>query len=312
MVVDHLREAYGARVTAFGDSPIDLYMLQRADQAVGVVGSEETRSKTMPNELRATIANTDLPNAVQAILHPGAPPVVDTKMLPEVKLLDKDFLDAIINTRLPCPSMQVITQTDTGAARVLMTSMRDSNVSGVALRKAHHNVGWYLATENLPEVLGLEELSITHVQGGSTQGHRVESENQILIIALMRGGEPMAFGVNEALPSAQLLHAKKPEDVTSAHLSGRSAVILVDSVINSGGTIMDFVEWIHETNPKIPLVAMTGVLQEDAVKKLKDFHQGLPAYQPFTLVALRISKKKYTGKGGTDTGHRLFNTTYLD
>jgi uracil phosphoribosyltransferase len=140
----------------------------------------------------------------------------------------------------------------------------------------------------------------------------VKSENEILIVALMRGGEPMAFGVNEALPSAQFLHAKEPEYVTSAHLSGRSAVILVDSVINSGDTIMQFVEWIHETNPKIPIVAMTGVLQEEAVKRLGEFHQGLPVYQPFTLVALRTSENKYTGKGGTDTGHRLFNTTYLD
>jgi hypothetical protein len=30
-----------------------------------------------------------------------------------------------------------------------------------------------------------------------------------------------------------------------------------------------------------------------------------------SLVALRISKNKYTGTGGTDTGHRLFNSTHL-
>jgi len=29
-------------------------------------------------------------------------------------------------------------------------------------------------------------------------------------------------------------------------------------------------------------------------------------------VALRLSKNKFTGKGGTDTGNRLFNTIRLD
>jgi hypothetical protein len=27
---------------------------------------------------------------------------------------------------------------------------------------------------------------------------------------------------------------------------------------------------------------------------------------------LRVSDNKYTGKGTTDTGHRLFNSTHLD
>ena len=57
----------------------------------------------------------------------------------------------------------------------------------------------------------------------------------------MRGGEPMALGVNEALPSASFLHAKHAPDITADQLKPASAVILVDSVINNGKTMVEFV-----------------------------------------------------------------------
>ena len=49
----------------------------------------------------------------------------------------------------------------------------------------------------------------------------------------------------------------------------------------------------------------------------KDFKSagGLRAryrHKEVTFLALRVSDNKYTGRGGTDTGHRLFNTPYFD
>ena len=42
------------------------------------------------------------------------------------------------------------------------------------------------------------------------------------------------------------------------------------------------------------------------------FAKDLAGMGDVVLVTLRVSKNKYTGTGGTDTGHRLFNSTHLD
>ncbi len=53
-LVTRLREAK-MDVWAFGDSPLDLDMLRNANQAVVVVGEEQTRSNTMDSSLAAAI-----------------------------------------------------------------------------------------------------------------------------------------------------------------------------------------------------------------------------------------------------------------
>ena len=85
-----------------------------------------------------------------------------------------------------------------------MTHMRDQSVAGPALRNAHQKVGWYLAVEYLTctSIIGNERISIQHVQGTQTDGYHIFHEKDTLTVALMRGGEPMALGVNETMPLA--------------------------------------------------------------------------------------------------------------
>ena len=121
----------------------------------------------------------------------------------------------------------------------------------------------------------------------------------------------MAFGVNQALPSAKFLHAKSPEDIARKHLEDIRTFILVDSVINSGKTVVDFVQHVWNIQGSVRIVVVAGVVQSQAVDKLK-LIQGPRQRNRVTLVTLRLSDNKFTGKGATDTGNRLFNTTNLD
>ena len=182
-------------------------------------------------------------------------------------------------------------------------------MEGSELRQAHRSVGWYLAIEYLSSnnIIGLEEYDITHVNNSLTTGHRLRHDSKTTIIALMRGGEPMAFGVADAMPTAMFLHANSPDDVKSHHITGQCTVVLVDSVINSGGTILAFIQHIRKLHATIRIVIVAGVVQNEVVERGK-----FTSYANVKLVALRISRNKYTGSGGTDTGNRLFNTTHLE
>ncbi|RDW76545.1 uncharacterized protein DSM5745_06537 [Aspergillus mulundensis] len=94
---------------------------------------------------------------------------------------------------------------------------------------------------------------------------KLHGEGQTLIVALIRGGEPMAFGINDVFPKAQFLHAAKPEDVKQHHLEGNSTIILVDSVINNGDTVAKFIQFILTSDTTIRIIVVAGVVQEKAV-----------------------------------------------
>ncbi|KAF2746191.1 hypothetical protein M011DRAFT_519818 [Sporormia fimetaria CBS 119925] len=284
-LVARLKRRHHLYVWAIGDSPLDLQMMLAADDAVVVVGEQASRSTTMESKLADAIEAYGTSFRVRQVLLPAnAPHRLDT-------------------TRLPFPQHwrdRMYQATDTDAAKILATATRDANNRGPVLRQAHEDVGRYLATQFLGDVVGLERYDIEHVQGRTDLGYRLANEEKTLIVALMRAGEPLAFGINSAMPSAAFLHAKKVNDITMEHLKDRSTVILADGVVNSGKTVVEFVDYIRAIDENMRIVVVAGVTQADAEDKR------------LFLVTLRVSKNKYKGIGGTDTGHRLFNTTFLE
>ncbi|KAF3931412.1 hypothetical protein ABW19_dt0201880 [Dactylella cylindrospora] len=307
-IVTRLKETHHMYVFAFGDSVLDLPMLREADEAIVIVGDEKTRSKAMDEALLDAIGNGHL-SARQALLPSNVSPRLDTTKLPLLQLTDPEFIDSATRRRSRDP-LQILHATEKTAAKLLMTPMRDARVAGPALREAHRRVGWYLATEFLTDIIGLEEYEIPHVQGNQTTGYRLRYEKTTCIVALMRGGEPMAFGVNDALPCAMFVHAKDPEDIKPQHLHGLHTIVLVDSVVNSGKTVVEFVQHVRGLHPSIHIVVVAGVVQAQSVSE-GGVVRAAARNGNFSLVALRLSDNKYTGKGTTDTGNRIFNTTHL-
>ncbi len=304
-LVTHLRDAHHVYVWAFGDSVLDLPMMSRAHQAVVVVGEEHTRSKTMDAALMKAIRNDGL-LARQVLLPSHSPPRLDTVTLPVVQLTEHRFITSVLRPR----GRQVLHATDRNAAKLLMTPTRDATFAGPALRDAHRRVGWYLATDFLSDMIGVEEYPIPHVQGHQATGHRLRYEQQTSIVALMRGGEPLALGVNDALPLAMFIHARDPDDIKPHHLERQRTVLLVDSVVNSGKTVVDFVQHVRSLYASVRIVVVAGVVQAQSVSS-GGLAQALDQDANLHLVALRLSDNKFTGKGTTDTGNRLFNTTHL-
>lgn len=316
-LVERLQNMYGLYVWAFGDSPLDIPMLRAADEAIVVVGEQYVRSRSMETHLLQAIDSGNFCPR-QVLLPETAAPRQDVERLPLVNIESSEFLFEISrqrdHRRQPTAEHHIVHATGRAAAKLLTTATRDARVSGPALREAHRLVGRYLATELLPDVVGTEEYEIPHVQGHQTLGHRVKNEKKTAIVALMRGGEPMAFGISDVLPLAIFLHAKRPEDVEARHLLGLETVLLVDSVVNTGKSIVEFVRHIRGLNSRVGIVVMAGVIQAKAVAAgpegvLHQLHQGEPKVD---VVAFRLSDNKFTGKGVTDTGARLFNTTELE
>ena len=130
----------------------------------------------------------------------------------------------------------------------------------------------------------------------------------------MRGGEPMALGVNEVFPTVSFVHDKDPEDLQIPFVQDRSTIILVDSVINTGKTIVDFGKRVRDLDNSptgIRVVVVTGIMQGRSARNSGELARQLDGLGKVTVISLRLSENKYTGSGGTDTGNRLFNTTHV-
>jgi len=308
-LVTRLHDSHHMFVRAFGDSRLDLPMLEKADDAIVVVGKMETRSQSMEAALEDAIDKRGL-QASQVLIPSSVAPRLKNSFklkLPVISITKADFIRSVSDQTPPIMSVS-----ESNAAKLLMTPMRDANNSGPSLREAHRRVGWYLATELVSDVIGVDEYSIPHVQGNETQGYRLRDEQKTLIVPLMRGGEPMAFGVNDALPLAMLVHAKEPVDLKPHHLQGQRNIILVDSVINTGKSVMDFVQHIRSLDATTRIVIVAGVVQDECIRKGGLLNLALAGDVNLNLISLRYSKRKFVGKKATDTGNRLFNTIHLD
>jgi uracil phosphoribosyltransferase/phosphoserine phosphatase/adenylate kinase len=308
-IVYHLQSHHQRSVCAFGDSPLDLKMLKMADQAIVVVTNEHTRSKSMESALSTAIDVEDF-HAHQLVLHPGAAPRLDIKRLPLIDITKVDFINTLLKGQRYSTALEVSIASDE-ASKLLATPMRDVATYGPDLRAAHKRAGWYLAHEHVSRIIGLEPSPIRHVLGHSTSGARLFQEDQTLIVSLMRGGDAMASGVSKAFPRAMYVHIKEPEEFQHRHLEGCAQVLLVDSVINTGKSVLECVKAIGLLNKDIRVVIVAGVIQAQCLHRSSRFYQDLSAHGRTSVVALRVSETKFTGSGTTDTGNRLFNTTHL-
>ena len=109
-------------------------------------------------------------------------------------------------------------------------------------------------------MVGLEQCPIRHVLGHQTKGYQLFHEQQTTIVALIRGGEPIASGVNDVFPLAMFVHARDTDNIKLHYLQGQLIVILVDSVVNTGKTIIEFVQHVRKLHATIYIVVVAGVI----------------------------------------------------
>ncbi|KAL8878645.1 MAG: hypothetical protein Q9192_008401, partial [Flavoplaca navasiana] len=176
-LVGYMREEHRKYIWAFGDSPLDLPMLNKADRAVVIVGDELTRSRTMDAALKTAInehglrpVQINLPNT--SLPRPG---------LPRVQLTHPLLIYDILAREWPNTTAKLVTATDTSATKLLATPMRNSAVAGPELREAHRRVGHHLATTYVADIIGLEQPKIQHVLGRETRGYQLRHEQKTTI-----------------------------------------------------------------------------------------------------------------------------------
>lgn len=302
-------QAQKKRVIAIGDSALDMDMLVAADEAIIAVGDDRTRCKEMEHRLALAIQNGELTGAHQMLLTETAQPRLDTGIFPLITFTNDKFEKMVFEHIVPPHQGPTITIAGEKAeARLLMAKLEDSKISGPSLRSVYAEIGAYLAKEYLGDVIynSPEEYDFNNVPGTLTDRQRSRHEERTAIVALMRGGEPMAFGINDVFPSASFMHATNAEDLERHHLPTET-VILVDFESNNGMQIVKLVERVLKIRNPIQIVVVTGAIHRECIEKGSLVYELAARAKQLTIITLSIIEGDGTSPSPTAIEKRLFN-----
>lgn len=114
-------------------------------------------------------------------------------------------------------------------------------------------------------------LAAAHVRLGEKIGRHIAAvfpEKNTLILVLERGGR--FFGDGVYMGAGGIFYSMNPKQDDTPVIN-TERVVIVDSVINTGKSIMRIIDEIKNHNPGIDVIIAANVIQNEAVELFKDY-----------------------------------------
>ncbi len=171
-------------------------------------------------------------------------------------------------------------ESEESVARDIAICKSSSGINGSRLAQAHFNLGFQLGCCI----------------------RRVLPNKNIPVLVLERGGRFFGDGLYIGFGGRFYPYDPKKDDLPKFK---SNLVLIVDSVINTGESILMLIEKLRLNNPTVQVCLATNVIQTDA----------LPKFNEYPVFTIRVSDNKFVGKRqkkqfgntGPDTADRLFN-----
>ena len=122
------------------------------------------------------------------------------------------------------------------------------------------------------------------------------------ILVLERDGR--FFGDGVYMGAGGIFYSMNPKQDDTPVIN-TERVVIVDSVINTGKSILRIIDEIKNHNPSIDVIIAANVIQNEAVELFKDYLVFATRLSKNSFVG--VNQSKQTGKTGPDTADRLFN-----
>lgn len=176
----------------------------------------------------------------------------------------------------------------------LINKTRIGNTTAMELRKIHYEFGKLLGLEILGSRPKINKQAIT--SQGNKESLTFFDDRDFVVVGILRAGLYLSEGIREIFPSCEYILCKNAERLS--HYTQKN-IILVDAVINTGETIINFLDSIHKNNR---IYIATNVIYNETIDKLLNISQSIDIF------SIRKSQNTYVGKGANDTGNRIFNS----
>ena len=123
------------------------------------------------------------------------------------------------------------------------------------------------------------------------------------VLVLERGGRFFGDGLYTGFGGVFFTYNPKKDELPN--INNNNIVVIVDSVINTGKSILDTISKLKQSSPNTDVIIAANVIQEKAVKLLKDYKVFAVRTSANSFVGSKQTEQK-NGKG-PDTADRLFN-----
>lgn len=149
------------------------------------------------------------------------------------------------------------------------------------------------------------KLAAAHMRLGKKLGKRISrifTAQDTAILVLERGGRFFGDGIYMAIGGTFYTVNPKRDNMPKIDAE---RVIIVDSVINTGNSILNIIQHLKSDNPNIDIIIATNVIQKQVVE----------LFSHYLVFTIRVSENSFVGrnqvrqigKSGPDTADRLFN-----
>jgi len=191
----------------------------------------------------------------------------------------------------------------------LIRTLRDPETHSLAFREAVEQIGIALASEVL-QSLATKETSVTTSTGGQATHHIVD---QLPVLAtILRAGLPLLQGVQRIFPRAEVgfFAASRDEHTAQAktdyvalpNVRGRT-VILVDTMLATGGSALDALRIIERQNPK-EVIVLAAIAAERGIQRIKEFNSTIRVIA--AVIDPVLNDRSFIVPGLGDAGDRSY------
>jgi uracil phosphoribosyltransferase len=191
----------------------------------------------------------------------------------------------------------------------LLYNLRDPQTTSYVFRDTLEKIGEYLALEVLSH-LDNETVEIKTLTGGVAK-HKIISENPVLV-TILRAGLPLNQGVHKVFKDSDLgfLAMSRCESTLKPKVDyialpdlKNKIVILTDTMIATGGSLIDALKIIESRQPK-SIFVISAIASEQGVARLQ-------AHNPSIVIISAaidpvLNEKGFIVPGLGDAGDRAF------
>jgi uracil phosphoribosyltransferase len=198
---------------------------------------------------------------------------------------------------------------DKSALHQWVFEIRDPKTEPQEFRNCLTKIGEYLAYEVMGD-LGAKEASVETLTG-AVASHRLRTEKPVLV-TILRAGIPLLQGVQQVFPEAEVgflgmarneeTLEPKTDYVALPEMKGKT-VILVDTMLATGGSFLDAIRIVEELGAKRIFVLCAIASQAGIERVLK--HNGSIEIYP-AAIDPTLNDRGYIVPGLGDAGDRSY------